>query len=788
MDYKKKYEQALTNARQEYNTTENVERKQWLEELFPELKESEDEKIRKALINGFNKFDKSAVWYNGITNGQILAWLEKQKEIYTEDFGEFINELSKQFPEVSFAKLSRIAVRVRNWLEKQGGIDNCPLECSTNTVMTDSKKNQVEPKFKVGDSISKKHNSDINKFGIFTITSIADNKYWYNDSVICDFSDQDLWEFVERTKFKKGDWVFHNTAEFIYMIQTIGRDGYGVISRDGKKSVVYYSAEINYRLWTIEDAKDGDVLVVPPVKGSEHSEQIFIFKEIKDREYVKNAVEYYCRCMDNEFASNERGFMEQSDDYFTPATKEQRDTLMKAMKDAGYEWNAEKKELKKIEQKPTDKIEPKFHEGDWVVQGSNILKIRCVGDEYYCFETVGGYVDDMLVSEIDSLYHLWTIQDAKDGDVLAGSKSDVILIFRGIGNTEWDDVIDYYCYYDCYRKDFIIQEDLEYWGNTENNQLKPATKEQRELLFQKMKEFGYKWDAEKKELKKIPNAFEECEIVHVEHGKYYYCIKDYYAGGNKRASKGDVVQALNGMNMMALGVKANEYFIPVNFIKCYSAWSEDDEEKFRDVIRLIEQGAPVQSMRDHYTNWFKSLKERVQPQPKQEWCVDDNHEYFSDLLEKDDCDNIDDYAYQCAYCMSHDWIKESPTWDDVERACKLGAEWNEKHHKSAWSEEDKDFMYDTLSNLAELKGRYGEGYGNVGKCIDWLKSIKDRIQPIHEYSDTEKQEMFIRSQRPHFWRPSDEQMDALNDVISSRDIKYDVLSELWKDLNKLRGK
>lgn len=30
----------------------------------------------------------------------------------------------------------------------------------------------------------------------------------------------------------------------------------------------------------------------------------------------------------------------------------------------------------------------------------------------------------------------------------------------------------------------------------------PATKEQRDLLLQKMKEAGYKWDTEKKELKK----------------------------------------------------------------------------------------------------------------------------------------------------------------------------------------------------------------------------------------------------------------------------------------------
>ena len=49
------------------------------------------------------------------------------------------------------------------------------------------------------------------------------------------------------------------------------------------------------------------------------------------------------------------------------------------------------------------------------------------------------------------------------------------------------------------------------------------------------------------------------------------------------------------------------------------------------------------------------------------------------------------------------------------------------YDKPAWSEEDEDFMYDTLSNLTELKDRYGEGYGNVGKCIDWLKFLKQRI-------------------------------------------------------------
>ena len=44
---------------------------------------------------------------------------EQQEEPVNENLGEYINELSKQFPEVSFAKLSRIAVRVAQWQKEQ---------------------------------------------------------------------------------------------------------------------------------------------------------------------------------------------------------------------------------------------------------------------------------------------------------------------------------------------------------------------------------------------------------------------------------------------------------------------------------------------------------------------------------------------------------------------------------------------------------------------------------------------------------------------------------------------
>ena len=47
--------------------------------------------------------------------------------------------------------------------------------------------------------------------------------------------------------------------------------------------------------------------------------------------------------------------------------------------------------------------------------------------------------------------------------------------------------------------------------------------------------------------------------------------------------------------------------------------------------------------------------------------------------------------------------------------------------KSSWSEEDEHLSYWTIHNLTELKNRFGENYGDSGKCIDWIKQLKQRI-------------------------------------------------------------
>lgn len=70
--YKEKYEQALRVAKETYDKQPMY--REWLEKMFPELKESEDEKIREALI----RFHKSTIDIDGIKGADIISWLEKQ--------------------------------------------------------------------------------------------------------------------------------------------------------------------------------------------------------------------------------------------------------------------------------------------------------------------------------------------------------------------------------------------------------------------------------------------------------------------------------------------------------------------------------------------------------------------------------------------------------------------------------------------------------------------------------------------------------------------------------------
>ncbi len=78
MDYEKKYNEALNDMRAIYPNLKG-DAKLAVEHAFPELYESEDERIRKWLVDYFKSVGKSWI-HRDISPEQIIAYLEKQKE------------------------------------------------------------------------------------------------------------------------------------------------------------------------------------------------------------------------------------------------------------------------------------------------------------------------------------------------------------------------------------------------------------------------------------------------------------------------------------------------------------------------------------------------------------------------------------------------------------------------------------------------------------------------------------------------------------------------------------
>ncbi|MCR4774589.1 MAG: hypothetical protein K5854_09570 [Prevotella sp.] len=276
---------------------------------------------------------------------------------------------------------------------------------------------------------------------------------------------------------------------------------------------------------------------------------------------------------------------------------------------------------KRGEQKPANKVETKFHEGEWIAQGCNILKIRCAGSEYYCYETVGGYVDDMLASEIDSLYHLYTLQDAKDGDVLHSPSHHLIWIYKDDKN-----------YHACVNLNYATE------NITTNGFIAipmdacPATKDEQTILFSRMKEAGYEWDAEKKELKKVENEIEipfgakDSELIEAT----YFISKGFHAEiednkvvikkGEQKPTLGEdeTSIAINNPEAYKIGFADGEAHAKEEIA---TAWSAEDMSKVQRICKYLDEAkkyyADITEVRE-CIDWLKSLKERYTWKPSDE--------------------------------------------------------------------------------------------------------------------------------------------------------------------------
>lgn len=282
-------------------------------DIFPELKESEGERIertRKELTDFIKrKFENSC---SPTPSKNILAnwiaWLEKQKsepnwchhkvdlsncsEEYRKAYYDGWNNCNMQHSQYKSESndvvkclingmkfyyennteatwgTEKFSMKVKDilaWLEKQG-----------------DKANKVESKFKIGDWIIEPREGEPD--GLWHIDRIEDGCYW-SDKCGC----------------------------------TIGY------------------ADKHWHLWTIQDAKDGDVLYI----NNTLSKSITLYKSF-NHGIISKYASY------SNFGFEGENYLTLNDGYILPATKEQRAFLFQRMKESGYEWNADKKELIKL--------------------------------------------------------------------------------------------------------------------------------------------------------------------------------------------------------------------------------------------------------------------------------------------------------------------------------------------------------------------------------------------------------------------------------------------------------
>ena len=146
-----------------------------------------------------------------------------------------------------------------------------------------------------------------------------------------------------------------------------------------------------------------------------------------------------------------------------------------------------------------NKVEPKFKVGDWIIFNDDgyicrIISIR--NNKYHIYSIYNNIKQWIKITDIDNKCHLWTLSDAKDGDILASPDSKAF-IYNGNFDTG---NVGAYCGLNIY-DEFTIADNKCNWCC--NCNIIPATKKQRIALFDEMNSLNYVWNPETKELNRL---------------------------------------------------------------------------------------------------------------------------------------------------------------------------------------------------------------------------------------------------------------------------------------------
>jgi len=445
------------------------------------------------------------------------------------------------------------------------------------------------------------------------------------------------------------------------------------------------------------------------------------------------------------------------------------------------------------------KVEPKFKVGDWCIDNEDgtIFQIVKVLDNTYTYKTNEGKEYSCTHYSLENDARLWSIKDAKAGDVLATLNH--ILIFEKI--LPKDGGVSY-CHYDfgSSTPQFDFNRDGGWYFGKEAK-VYPATKEQRDALMKAMAEAGYTFDFEKKELKKIEQVYDvgadtqksvewEPQTGDTFRKKgttsptYHLCEKQedsiifsFVENREVGISGGEITLfALKQDYELVERPKSIEDVVEEELNKALqtkveqkSVWGEEDEEIARalnDYVKNLDTlfskinigGKDVLSkeFREKVQDWLKSIKDRVQPQPKQEWSEEDEK-----MINKI-CQNLYDYP-RIKSPFDDESFNEAQK--EVQFIKSLRPQNNITDEELAQAK--KDAYNDALDKIEYHSGEptFDDGWHAAIDCI-----LKNSIIPHTT------------------WKPTEAQLTQLGAAVSKGRAGYfnnDVLRELYEQLKQL---
>lgn len=817
MNYKEKYENALEGIQEILSSGQDSIKmsrlKLRLQGIFPELAESEDEKIRKGII----RCVKGSMPDNDFRK-KYLAWLEKQgekecvlKSSKDKDVHKFMKYIEKQAKAYEFNLPNRsydiyaFAKDILTWLEKQKP-----------TISW----HKVEPKeYVLEKSLILKKNGEIDVVQD-TILSVTDAEYVIPFSLLKNLpksdsqeknlindTDEEIVKVVENTsildmvepKFKVGDCIKFKELDIFLDVIDIENDRYKVELFNGRRW--YYHIEFIDKLcnlWSINDAKDGDVFVAS-------DKSIFIFKEAIGsvcKHYIALAVDGTLLVNDNLKGSWE------TVSGVKPATKEQRDLLFSKMKEAGYEWDAEKKKLGKrvidegkaemdycfTKMMNDEQVSSVWSEDD-EIEFNHILKtLTSVAKE----QEIKGY--NNLTSSINWLKSLKDRVQPQPKQEWSEKDEEIISFLNAlcIDAQNPNNCASYSMYY----KEVEKAKD---WLKSLNPNKKPVAKKE-----PKFKVGDWIVCEVTGSVYQIKNCIENLSNhkygYDLTNGCYIGCdeANHYHLWTIQDAKDGDVL-ATEDKNFTTpfvaiykslgdtvydnitfdshcfIGFNGNFYEgedghaiedahpatkeqCDLLFQKMHEAGYEwyADKKELLDYKLLINESEVLQNE----INWLKSLKpqNRWKPSDEQMRSLSNAINVLHDLRENTD------YGFLVSLYNDLKTLKEAGYEWDAENKKLKKEEVDNLHNylygeqNPAWSEDDIsniDHLLNALCGVTELKQL------QIDKLIIWLKSLKGRVQPNQ-------------------WKPSDEQLKYVREQSERNDYTGYVMTNLYYDLKKLK--